>query len=313
MSIGVNLQPTTMSKYSAAHDFTLENHRDMDPIRESFSSGNSLKETWRIHIDYESRSWDLVLSARLEHDLSDVVVSIYSKKKGRIVKESLGNITTHDESKMIYDIFEFTFDKTNLGELTEKDYIPLVLTVSYSTLPQSHLMATLSKDFERLLLSGDTSDVVFDVDGEEIPAHRNILSTRLTYFRRLFNADMREAMTRRVAIEDIDATSFKAVLKFLYCGRLPEDLKTSPENYLRVAEKYDIRELKRASEHALARSITRDNVVEVLIMADMFNCDVLKRDSINRFMSYRKCLSDEQLAPLKAHPDLMLECFKKAW
>ena len=313
MSIGVNLQPFTMSKYSVAHDFTLEYHRDVEPIRESFCSGNSLKETWKINVDYESRSWDLVLSARLEHDLTDVVVSIYSEEKGQIVKELLGNITTSAETKMIYDIFEFTFDETNLGDLTEKYYIPMVLTVSYSTLPQSHLMVTLSNDFERLLLSGDSSDVIFDVKGEEIPAHKNILSTRLTYFRRLFNADMREAMTRRVAIEDIDATSFKAVLKFLYCGRLPEDLKTSPENYLRIAEKYDIQELKQASEYALARTITRDNVVKVLIMADMFNCAVLKPDSINRFMGYRKCLSDEQLAPLKAHPDLMLECFKKAW
>ena len=121
---------------------------------------------------------------------------------------------------------------------------------------------------------------------------------------------MREATTNRMVIEDIDATSFKAVLKFLYCGRLPEDLQTSAKNYLPVAEKYDIRELKEACEIALIKTLTIRNVVEIMIMADVFRCNVLKPEAIDMFMQYRRCQSSKMLEPLKAYPELMLECLK---
>ena len=122
---------------------------------------------------------------------------------------------------------------------------------------------------------------------------------------------MREATTNRVVIEDIDATSFKAVLKFLYCGRLPEDLQTSAKNYLPIAEKYDIRALKEACETALSADIDRHNVVDILIMANIFRCSDLKAKAMNLFMQIRKSLSEKKLDPLKAHPELMFECLKK--
>ena len=292
----------------------------MDSIEKSFRSGNSQNDTWYIRVDFKysdkpgcGKAWKLILSARLWHELSAVVVSVFNDDVGQIAKHSVGNVSAkYAESNTIHDIFDFTFDETNTGELMKEVYcVDLGLTVSYSTLPQSNLMKTLSNDFDRLLQSEASSDVIFEVDGEDIPAHKIILSTRLTYFQSLFDAGMLEATTDRVAVEDIDATSFKAVLKFLYCGRLPEDLQTSPKKYLPVADKYDIRQLKKACEYALWGTITRDNVVEVMIMADMFHCAGLKPKAIEQFMKYRKSLSDEQLAPLKAHPELMLECLKK--
>ena len=263
-----------------------------------------------------NQNWKLVLSARLEGQLSEVEVSIHAHLAPNVlvVKHLVEDAATCAKSNGIYDIFEFTFDQTNLDGLKDRIYrIPLSLIVSYSKLPSPlpNPKETCLGDFDRLLQSGASSDFIFEVDGEEISAHKLILSTRSTYFQTLFNSGMREATENRAAIQDIDAASFKAILKFLYCGRLPEDLKTSAKNYLPVADKYDIQELKEACEYALERTITRDNVAELMVTADMFHCAELKAEAIEQFMTYGKSLTDEQLAPLKAHPELVLECHRK--
>ena len=46
----------------------------------------------------------------------------------------------------------------------------------------------LAHDLNKLLLSSASSDVVFVVDGEEIPAHKLVLTTRLPYFEQLFSS-----------------------------------------------------------------------------------------------------------------------------
>ena len=88
-------------------------------------------------------------------------------------------------------IFEFTFDENNLKELERSVYyVELELSVKYFELrdkPKA-LLEAMSSDLDRLLQSGTSSDVIFEVSGEEIPAHKLILSTRLAYFQSLFDA-----------------------------------------------------------------------------------------------------------------------------
>ena len=54
-----------------------------------------------------------------------------------------------------------------------------------NALPRQPLV-TLSEDFRKLFQSRASADFIFDVGGQEIPAHKIVLSTRLTYFERLF-------------------------------------------------------------------------------------------------------------------------------
>ena len=154
--------------------------------------------------------------------------------------------------------------------------------------------------------SPESSDVVFAVAGEDIPAHKVILATRLPYFKVLFASGMRESGTNRVVVDDIDALTFKAVLKFIYCGDFPEDVGTSAEVYLPIADKYGIPELKEEAARAMEQGITKENVVERVILAHLMQCPSLK----NRCFLYLKTqppLSAEALAPLKSHPDLMFD------
>ena len=60
------------------------------------------------------------------------------------------------------------------------------------------------------------------VEDEELPAHRIILTARSPVFRALLNSNMREGKEGVVVIEDVRAPVFRALLHFVYTDVLPE-------------------------------------------------------------------------------------------
>merc|ERR1712013_93791 len=74
--------------------------------------------------------------------------------------------------------------------------------------------------------SDNFSDVIFVVGGEEVPAHRCILSARSEYFRAMFRDGMRESHSSRpIIINSVDADVFKVVMQYIYCGKFTDEEK----------------------------------------------------------------------------------------
>ena len=68
-----------------------------------------------------------------------------------------------------------------------------------------------------------TSDVVFGIDGEEFPAHRNIISLRAqTLYELTKDQESDDDGTLAVPIQDIEKDIFESVLEFIYRVRKPE-------------------------------------------------------------------------------------------
>jgi len=168
-------------------------------------------------------------------------------------------------------------------------------------------LQSLVADFQKLLFSPVSSDVVFKIGDESVPAHQLILTTRVPYFERLFASGMIEANSKVITIEDADVISFKELLKFIYSGELPMFLSDSPEQYLLMAEKYDIQDLKSCCCEALEKKLASDNAVEILILAHLCHCSALKEECFRRLKEWKANLPKEAFDPLKAHSDLMLE------
>ena len=103
-------------------------------------------------------------------------------------------------------------------------------------------------------VSSDFSDVVFDVGGVLIPAHKNILSARYGYFRALFSSGMRECVTNKVEIENVDAELFKELLRFIYLRKLLDDLDSKAEQYLPIADRYGIEDFKLECSSAFGKT-----------------------------------------------------------
>lgn len=66
------------------------------------------------------------------------------------------------------------------------------------------------------------ADCAWQVEGEELPAHRIVLTARSPVFHALLNSGMREGAEGVVKLEDVRAPVFRALLHFVYTDALPQ-------------------------------------------------------------------------------------------
>jgi hypothetical protein len=75
-------------------------------------------------------------------------------------------------------------------------------------------------DYGKLVEDGELADGVFVVEGERFPLHRNVLAARSEYFRARFKSGMQDGGSKEVCYEDVSASAFRVLLRFLYAGDL---------------------------------------------------------------------------------------------
>ena len=93
--------------------------------------------------------------------------------------------------------------------------------INFDALGEVEHFDHVSGDLFDLLKSGDHADVTFVVDGVRLQAHRVILAARCSYFKVLLFGQMREAHTgAEIPIADATPESFKALLEYVYSGRV---------------------------------------------------------------------------------------------
>jgi len=174
---------------------------------------------------------------------------------------------------------------------------------------KSPFMDSLSSHLKDLFLSSDGSDVVFEIESEEISAHKILLSARVPYFKSLFASGMEESETKRIRVEEFSAKAFKQFLKLIYSGQLPDDMEEDPGVYLPLAEKYGMEDFKKACVKSMMNSLTSENVVSTFIAADLFRCPRLKSECL----SVVECegVPKPSLGPLKEYPSLMFELIER--
>jgi len=168
----------------------------------------------------------------------------------------------------------------------------------------------LRSAYEDLFLGGKESDFSFVIGKEKIPAHKAILVTRVPYFDKMLASGMVESQTNSISIKDSDAASFRDVLRYIYCAKLPEKLEEKSFQILPLADKYDLQSLKDACIHCMDVCLTKDNVCDTLIIADLYRCDALKKKCLKSLNEWRASLDSKVFEQLQAYPALMVELIK---
>ena len=135
----------------------------------------------------------------------------------------------------------------------------------------------VSTHFGSLLSSEEFSDVTLVVGSEELKAHRLVLSARSPVFKTMFQVDMRENLTNRVEITDIELPVVQEMLTFIYTGNSPNlNLKNMASKLLFAADKYQLDRLKLMCEEALSCKLNLGNVSQMLELAEMHSATQLK-------------------------------------
>ena len=215
-------------------------------------------------------------------------------------------------SEAVCTIPEFSLPKENFRIFFKVKYTMEVLdadahrclTPSISVADDAHF----HNAFENLFTSGKSSDISFAIGDQTVPAHKAILIARVPYFDKMLASGMKEAETGRVKLdENTDVAAFKAVIKYIYGGQLPTTLDEDAVQILPLADKYDLKRLKEACFYHMEKGLSKENVADTLVLADLYRGEELKKKCLSSLRLWGSSLEDDLLETLKDFPQLMVE------
>lgn len=123
-------------------------------------------------------------------------------------------------------------------------------------------------DFKKLLDDESLTDFKLKTsDSKILKVHKAFLSARSPVFHAMLRNDMEEAQTGIVDIKDFDSRTMKEVLRFIYCNEV-EDLDKIAKDLIYAADKYHLLELKKMCIASIVASLTVENVLKSLEIAD---------------------------------------------
>ena len=164
-----------------------------------------------------------------------------------------------------------------------------------------------SDHLEPLLESGNYSDAILMVRSKRFPVHKNILSARSSVFSALFINETKDPVVEAI---DVDPDVMKEALRYIYTGRV-RNLESISNELLRVATTYKIDGLQALCEESVCRSLSVDNAVNVLSLAERYKADKLKSKTVKFIAAHVAELihTDEFKAFQNLHPDVIIEVF----
>ncbi|XP_051169084.1 protein maternal effect lethal 26-like [Leptopilina boulardi] len=140
-------------------------------------------------------------------------------------------------------------------------------------------ISTLINNFKPFLINDTLSDVVFQINSKEFPAHKIVLASVSPVFEKMFTHQMKENLTNTVQINDADSDCFKEMLNYIYTGNV-ENLNTMAFGLYELANKYDISTLQTICEKCLIVNLAVDNAISIFQLADQYNNLNLKKKCI---------------------------------
>ncbi|KAK0092477.1 hypothetical protein PV326_001335 [Microctonus aethiopoides] len=158
----------------------------------------------------------------------------------------------------------------------------------------------------------DLSDAMIIIDEKEFPVHKIILAAYSPVFLAMFKTDMTESANKQIIITDIEVDIMQKVVEFMYSGTInpvPEyDILLS---ILKVADKYEMKDLKGFCEKNLSDRITFENLFEILEENSLYGGPLLTKRVLH-FMVKNK-LSIIKLEDFedfhRKKPELLLKFF----
>jgi BTB/POZ domain len=115
------------------------------------------------------------------------------------------------------------------------------------------------------------SDFKFIVKGKEFKVHRAVLAAASPVFTKLFTADMEEARSGECIVENIEPEIFEHLLRFIYGGKLPEDIGAVSMKLFEAAHYYDITQLKEICKEQLPPMLKTENAMELFNWAHVYD------------------------------------------
>ena len=140
------------------------------------------------------------------------------------------------------------------------------------------VLVTTFEGFCNLFADTDFADIKFVCsDGETLQAHKVVLGVSSPYFKTLFLGPWKENECNVIQIPESSSVVVSSLLKFIYTGQL--DSKVLEENVfslLGLSAQYMLSSLQKLCEHRCVKTLSWENIKDVLIFANQHESNELK-------------------------------------
>ena len=161
----------------------------------------------------------------------------------------------------------------------------------------NHALKVMEKIQEHLCQQ-QLCDVILIVGSQRFYAHRLVLSAVSDYFRAMFNSNVREAVEKEIAIQDIEADVFQLLINYIYTGKL-EVSEENVEKVLSAANMLQLKLVVDASCDFLVKQLHPSNCLGIRSFADLQNCQHLYVAAHNYTMEhFRKVIQNQEYLAL---------------
>eukprot|EP00092_Neocalanus_flemingeri_P105078 GFUD01134643.1.p1 GENE.GFUD01134643.1~~GFUD01134643.1.p1 ORF type:complete len:374 (-),score=100.42 GFUD01134643.1:52-1173(-) len=162
-----------------------------------------------------------------------------------------------------------------------------------------------------LMLDAKHSDVVLECQGEKFNCHKSILGARSTVFTKMFDANMKEAASVLVGINDVEPDIVQTMVEFIYTGDVTKQIEDLAK-VVYVADKYRLEGFLDFCFRKFDIDREDDQLIEMLLLADKHNLDQFKDLAMKRIIVNKaKYIADENFrCKIQDHPEILFELFK---
>lgn len=173
-----------------------------------------------------------------------------------------------------------------------KAYIPQSYKRTLACLIQKGKVASsLGDDLRQNALGSPLfSDVIFEVEGRDVPCHKVVITSRCPQFQAMFLSGMRESTAEKIPL-DLHYPIFLMFLEFLYTDDV-DFTKVSPDDVIEllgVANQYTLDQLTDRCDRELQKFIDFENVVVLFQAASLYHAERLRSSCVKFILrSYDK-------------------------
>ena len=174
-------------------------------------------------------------------------------------------------------------------------------------------IAQCVQDFGAIFLNGRFSDFTVTCQGRQFKCHKSILTQRSSYFNAMLSHDMVESQDSKVELKDLEADTAEDLLTFIYTGKV-SDMGEKAADLLDVADKYGISGLKEMSEAALCAKMNIDNVLNMLVLADLHSAPSVKSLALKFVRENVKVIVTQEgwRKKLEKYPEIVFDILEAA-
>ena len=172
-------------------------------------------------------------------------------------------------------------------------------------LKQKSDCSSLVNDMDKLMINPSFSDWTLNCGGEEIECHRSILGARSPVFETMFEqTGFQESSTHQTQITDIEFSTLKALLKYIYTDIIDPENEHTEELFV-AADKYDIQGLRNRCELILAERINEENCAELFLLSYLHGGKQLKEKCMEMIAkNYKSVKLTEKWIEIQSNPSL---------